>query len=443
MKKILLVLILFIVFACTITQKTETIAPSYDHIADIKLFLSATDENAEDQVLERLKSNDVDSSQVKMVLQTMLPASNRKPNGLQPNLKFKMNGKTYSYALYVPESAKPNMPMIVLMHGMGGSGANTIQGWIKRLQDKFVIVCPTYPMGAWWSKNAEEFVLKLINETRQSYTIDPDRVFLSGLSNGAIGAYLIGMFYPDRFAGIVPIAGSITERYMHFLVNLNNTPTYIIQGEFDPIFPIKLARRTHKILSEMKSPVVYREHKERGAAHGGHFLPESEVPDLIEWLAEQKRDPSPKVVRITREENHMKRIFWTSVTRGVKLAALQIPGPEMEPLNIHDGKISTLFAIDKGNNRFEVMGKNILEFEMYLSSDRIDFEQPVVVTFQAIRDEGKQLIPGEKFVAFHKMIERDVGVLLRGFKEFRDPNLLFDSKITVSAQKAVEFANLQ
>jgi len=439
-KNISLPLTLLATLACTAAQKPEIIGSPYNSAADIDLFLSTSDKKTENQVLERLKSNGMGSVQIKQLLRATLPTSNQNPTGLQPNLKFKMKGKSYTYALYVPESTSPDMPMIVIMHGMGGSGANIIQAWIKRLKDKFIILCPTYPMGAWWSKNAEKLILKLINETRSNYTIDPDRVFLSGLSNGAIGAYLMGMFYPDRFAGIVPIAGSITERYMHFLVNLNNTPTYIIQGEFDPIFPIELSRRTKKILSDMKSPVIYREHKERGAAHGGHFLPELEVPALVDWLIQQKRKTSPKVVRMTREANHMKRIFWASVTRGLKLAALQIPGPEMEPLNIHDGKIATLFAIDKGNNRFEVMGKNILEFEMYLSPDRIDFEKPVVVTFQAIQNKGKQLTPGEKFVAFHQKVEKDTSVLLRGFKEFRDQSLFFDAKITVSAQKTVEFA---
>ena len=443
MKKILPTFILFIIFACAIEQKPATILPNYDHIADINLFLSTTDRKVEEQVLERLKLNDVDSSQVKLSLHTGVQVSNRKPTGLQPNLKFKMNGKTYSYSLYIPESAKPNMPMIVVMHGMGGSGANTIPTWIKRLRDKFVIVCPTYPMGAWWSKNAEEFVLKLINKTRENYSIDANRIFLSGLSNGAIGAYLIGMFYPDHFSGIIPIAGGISKQLMSFLVNLNNTPVYIIQGLFDPMFPIQLTRRTYKILSDFKSPVVYREHKKRGAAHGGHFLPESEVPDLVEWLMKQKRDPSPKVVRIAREENHMKRVFWASITHGLRLAALQPPGPEMEPRNEHGGKLATMFAINEGNNRFVVRGKNVLEFEMYFSSDLIDFKEPVVITFQKIKDEGKQLVPGEKFVAFNQVVERDVGVLLRGFKEFRDPGLLFDSRVTVSAEKAVKFAALK
>ena len=440
LKNTLIAFSLFIVVACIATNKQKAIDSNYDSAADIDLFLSTSDETVENQVIDRLKSHDVDSAQIKQLLRATLPRLSQNPKGLQSNLKVKIKQKKYTYALYVPDLVSPDMPMIVIMHGMGGSGANTIQKWVERLEDKFVILCPTYPMGAWWSQNAENFVLQLINEIRAKYPIDPNRIFLSGLSNGAIGAYLMGMFYPDRFAGVVPIAGGITKRLMSFLVNLNNTPMYVIQGEFDPIFPIELTRRTYKILSDFKSPVIYREHKERGAAHGGHFLPESEVPALVEWLTKQKRNTSPKVVRLTREENHMKRVFWVRVSKGLKLAALQIPGPEMEPLNIHDGKIATLFAIDKGNNRFMVRGKNVLEFELYLSSDYIDFKKPVVVTFQAIQDKGDKLAPGEKFVAYNKKVEKNTSVLLRNFKEFHDEKFLYDAKITISTQNTVRFA---
>ena len=442
LKIVLIAFTLLTGFACTTAMEPTAVRTSYDIAPDIDLFLATSDEDIENQALDRLKAHGVDSVQVKQFLRAS-PLSNQNPVGVQSNLKLKINAKTYSYALYVPESAKPNIPMIVVMHGMGGSGANTIHKWIERLENKFVILCPTYPMGAWWSKNSENFVLRLIREIRAKYSIDPNRIFLSGLSNGAIGAYLIGMFYPDQFAGVVPIAGGITKRLMSFLVNLNNTPMYIIQGKFDPIFPIELTRRTYKILSDFKSPVIFREHKEHGVAHGGHFLPESEVPALVEWLTKQKRNTSPKVVRITREENHMKRVFWARVSKGLKLAALQIPGPEMEPLNIHDGKIATLFAIDKGDNRFIVRGKNVLEFELYLSSDSIDFKKPVVVTFQSIQDKGDKLAPGEKFVAYNKKVEKSTSVLLRNFKEFHDKKFLYDAKITISTQNTVRFAASQ
>ena len=88
-----------------------------------------------------------------------------------------------------------------------------------------------------------------------------------------------------------------------------------------------------------------------------------------------------------------------------------------------------------------VRGKNVIEFEMFFSSDQIDFEKPVVVTFQSIQDQNNKLVPGEKFVAFNKKIKKDPSVLLRGFKEFRDRSLLFDAKINVLAQKNVQFAS--
>ncbi len=79
----------------------------------------------------------------------------------------------------------------------------------------------------------------------------------------------------------------------------------------------------------------------------------------------------------------------------------------------------------------------------FIIAETINFVGEMKIALKAIKDEGKQFVHGEKFVAFHQVIERDVGVLLRGFKEFRDTGFLFDSKITVSAQKAVEFAALK
>jgi hypothetical protein len=87
-----------------------------------------------------------------------------------------------------------------------------------------------------------------------------------------------------------------------------------------------------------------------------------------------------------------------------------------------------------------VRGKNVLEFELYLSSDYIDFKKPVVVTFQTIQDRGDKLTPGEKFVAYNKKVEKNTSILLRNFKEFRDEKFLYDAKITISTQNTVRFA---
>ena len=400
--------------------------------AQVERFLATQDPVIENKILENLKSAKVKNETVKAILRQRTQSLNG-PSGLQNNLHFKLNGNDYPYSLFIPEPTDPKekIPLIIVLHGLGGSGANTIPDWINRLDKKFAVLCPTYPMGAWWSRPAEEMVLNLIDQVRSKYNIDPNRVILAGLSNGAIGAYMIGMFYPDRFAGILPIAGSITPRYMHFLVNLRNTPIYMIQGAHDPFFPVQLSRRTHKILSDMKYPVTYREHGEKGSAHGGHFLPDSEIPDMVEWINKQRRRLNPDVVRMTREGNHMGLMNWAQLVKGKNLALLELPGPESPKPVKKDGKIATLFATRKNPNTIEVMGQHIVEYDLYFNTETIDFSQPVTVTTQKIQVQGDKLIPMEKKVSYKKKVEKDLSILLYSYKTFRDLHRLYDGRIHI------------
>jgi predicted esterase len=432
MNIIKIILIALFAISCSAVQESGKVREALNIKSEVNLFLSTQDPYVENQVLKRLQSAQVQHETVKSVFRARTKKK-LSPSGLQSNLKITHNGKDYPYALYLPESTETDekIPLIVILHGLGGSGANTLPAWVERLDKKFAVLCPTYPMGAWWARPAEEMVLNLIDETRENYNIDSDRVFLAGLSNGAIGAYMIGMFYPDRFAGLIPIAGSITPRYMHFLMNLRNTPVYMIQGAHDPIFPIKLSRRVHKILSDMKYPVIYREHAEKGLAHGGHFLPESEIPSMVEWINKQNRENNPDVVRMTREGNHMGLINWAQLIEGKNLALLELPGPENPKPIIRDGKISRMFATRKGSNQFEVMGENIIKYDLYFNSETIDFDKIVTITTQKFQVQGNSLMPGEKKISYKKKVKKDLAVLLYSYKTFRDPNRLYDAKVSI------------
>lgn len=181
----------------------------------------------------------------------------------------------------------------------------------------------------------------------------------------------------------------------------------------------------------MKYPVRYREHGEKGLAHGGHFLPESEVPAMVEWIGKQKRRLNPDVVRMTREGNHMGAIHWARLIEGHKLALLELPGPESPNPEKRDGKIATLFATRKGSNQFEVMGQNIIKYDLYFNSETIDFDKPVTITTQKIQVQGGKMVPGEKKTSYKKKVEKDLAVLLYGYKKLRDPNRLYDARVSI------------
>lgn len=419
--------------ACAVQTPSGTQPPLQDPTADIDLFLSTDDPAKEHQIVERLKKNNISHQQVKAYLRLKARGQGGAP-GWHSDLSIEHQQKLYPYALHAPRdlTQEKTYPLIVILHGMGGNGESTLKRWLPRLGEDFIIACPSYPMGAWWTFTAEEIIFKLIRQVKTRYPVNHNKVFLAGLSNGAIGTYMMGMFYPDRFAGIVPIAGAVTARYMHFLINLNNTPVYSIQGQHDPIFPVSISRRINKILTDLRYPLVYREHLEKGSVHGGHFMPESEVPALKAWLKSQERNPHARVIRMVREANHLGQIQWARVSKGYQLAALQIPGPEPETLNIKDGKIATMIAVHKEKNLFEILGKNLLENEIYLNADHVDLDRPVTVTFQELQETRDKYMAGEKTVRFEGLVKKDLFLLLHGFKDRWDPELLYDARIKIS-----------
>ncbi len=52
------------------------------------------------------------------------------------------------------------------------------------------------------------FILALVDELVASYSIDPDRVYLTGFSNGGLLAYRLAC-ESDRFAAIAPVGATL------------------------------------------------------------------------------------------------------------------------------------------------------------------------------------------------------------------------------------------
>ncbi len=440
--KWLILICLVFLSACSTTPSTPPEIAQDDSILQEKIgrYLTTSNPGVEAEIVADFKNSGVTTVKLRELIKKR-PHNRAGQSGTFFNLPVESEGKKYPFSLFAPPMQPgKTYPLVIILHGAGGDGKSTLTRWIKRLGGDFIIACPSYPIGAWWSFRAEAMVLNLVQHLRSQYPVDANRVLLTGLSNGAVGAYMIGMFYPDYFAGVIPIAGAISERYMHFLVNLVNTPLYSIQGEFDPIFPIKYSQRIKKILSTMGYPAVFRLHAHKKSAHGGHYLPEEEVPALVEWMKNQKRPSNPKVVRLVRESNHMGPVQWARVSKGLKLAALQLPGPEKEPVNVHDGKIATLIGLKTGDNEFEIQGKNLLEHEMLLSAEQVDFSKPIRVTFIEIVQKGDKLVTVPKGVSFEGRVKPDIGTLLRSYKSRRDPNLLHEAVVTISVEEKVQIA---
>ena len=159
-----------------------------------------------------------------------------RPIGTLADERIRVRAKTYDLALSIPLTYQPSKgyALMVCLHGAGFSGDAYLERWQPRLGEEYILACPTYPAGAWFTRGAEELVLATIRHVRQRYHIDPDRIFLTGMSNGGIGAWLIGMHHAPLFAGVAPMASGLDDVLIsHDRMFLDRLATHILSFEGD------------------------------------------------------------------------------------------------------------------------------------------------------------------------------------------------------------------
>jgi len=168
--------------------------------------------------------------------------------GQQPQTFEKTITKTLkcNYLLFLPEGygqQKKKWPLILFLHGAGERGSNLElvkkHGPPKIVQTRkdfpFIVVSPQCPANDWWTKKTE-MLINLLDEIIARYDVDPERVYLTGLSMGGYGSWALAADYPNRFAAVVPICGG-GNRTMSLM--LKDVPIWAFHGAKDSTVPVE------------------------------------------------------------------------------------------------------------------------------------------------------------------------------------------------------------
>ncbi|MBN4054540.1 prolyl oligopeptidase family serine peptidase, partial [Nitrospira defluvii] len=304
------------------------------------------------------------------------------PVGAQ-NLSITVRKIPMDYALYVPENYDLDRayPLIVCLHGAGFVGDSYLDRWKTRLGEKNLLLCPTMSAGAWWSSQGEALVMAAVEEVASKYRIDRDRIFLTGMSNGGIGVYLVGIFHSDRFSAISPMASGIPKEIFPYLKNFSLSGIYIIHGAKDQVMPVRLSRDVSAYLKSEKIVHIYREHDIEHPIAGGHFFPREELPALVDWFQNQRRIADPVKIVSVRDRIHLNPYYWTEIeeTEGA-IANIQksiLSNQEVEL--VRSGSFPSLVAEIDGNH-VRVTTRRVKKATFYFNNRLIDFLKPVIVT---------------------------------------------------------------
>jgi len=126
------------------------------------------------------------------------------------------------YGVFIPLNYKPTQkyPVIIFLQGVGegagmgqGDGKNMTVGLgpfvaLQRETFPFIVIFPQ-SAGGWDADSVyAQDVITALDDVSKQYSVDPDRVSLTGLSTGGYGTYVIGAKYHERFAALVPMGSN-------------------------------------------------------------------------------------------------------------------------------------------------------------------------------------------------------------------------------------------
>jgi predicted peptidase len=157
------------------------------------------------------------------------------------------DGAEVPYLLYLPEDYSSNqpVPMILFLHGRGESNGplSIVAKWgpPRRLaqgeQMKYIVASPQCPRNSFWSHDEQQRrLLELLAHLQKQYTIDPDRIYLTGLSMGGFGTWRMAADHPEKFAAAVPVCGRGDPRSASRLIHL---PIWAWHGTEDQAVPFE------------------------------------------------------------------------------------------------------------------------------------------------------------------------------------------------------------
>ena len=227
------------------------------------------------------------------------------PNGVVMLKNRTEDGVEHAYAVNVPPEYDPSKRYQVrfqLHGGVGGRLDNSARGTgeIGALAGAEQIYVLPYAGGEtpWWTNDQVLNINAIVDTLKRTYNVDENRVVVSGVSDGATGAYYIAMRDTTPFASFLPLNGfimvltsdEIDDGYM-FPNNLRNKPLFVVNGGRDRLYPTHNVEPFTKHLIQSGVEIEY--HPQPEGEHNTKWWPE--VKDSFEkFVADHPRNPHPE-----------------------------------------------------------------------------------------------------------------------------------------------------
>jgi predicted esterase len=197
----------------------------------------------------------------------------------------------YPHLTYLPDDYDKDQrkwPLILFLHGSGerGTDLNKVKeqgplGYIHKGHPlPFIVVTPQCPEDERWDA---ERLGRLLDQVTASNRVDPERIYVTGLSLGGYATCDLAATYPDRIAAIAPLSGGENPGLAQ---RLKKIPTWAFHGADDNVVPPRYSVDLIHALQKLGTPVKLTIYP--GVGHGGWDTTYSN-PQLYTWFLDHAK----------------------------------------------------------------------------------------------------------------------------------------------------------
>jgi predicted esterase len=319
------------------------------------------------------------------------------------------------YSVLLPPEYSPNRyyPLIVALRPaertaddmlLWWGGSRDKPGQAQRLG--YIVVAPHYA-----KEDARQYeydvdshrnVLDAIADARKRFSIDSDRIFLTGHGMGGDAAFDIGISHPDLFAGVIPITGISQNHASAYWPNAKNLPMYIVGGELDrDSFNRNAELGQVDRMIRYGFDVLYCDYIGRG--YESYY---EEIFKLFEWMALYRRPRELREFDVRMLRPSESRFYWVegdgfAFGTGVRGRVKPLPFfAKATPAN--------WIWLKSGAKRYVV----------WLSPDIVDFEKRVVVNAKSSKK-------------FNNFVKPDVETILEDLRVRGDRQRVYSARLEI------------
>lgn len=198
----------------------------------------------------------------------------------------------HKYSIFIPRDYNPAVkyPTIVFLHGVGESGSDGIgcttvgigPAIAKRNGNfPFIVIFPQTGMD-WCTNDSEKIMLDALHDAQKNYSIDADRISLTGMSSGGKGTWVLGARHPEVFSALVPMGGFGAQEEVP---KLTKVPIWVLHNSGDFIVGVGNSREMVQKIKESGGNIQYTEYDA-----GGHDCWDAAYDEgqLFSWMMSQR-----------------------------------------------------------------------------------------------------------------------------------------------------------